>query len=265
MSGHSKWKKIKRQKSANDVKKGNLFTKLGGAITLAVREGGSGDPAMNMMLQFAIDKARQVNMPNSTIERAIKKGLGEGDTGTLEQVSYEIVGRDGIALIVDCFTDNTNRTLTDIRTIINETQYKLGSGGVSWQFEEIGQIIIEPLLKVEKNAFKPGEKDEYKSIPTEDLMLQLMDVDGVEDVEKRQMEDDDGNYDVVYAFTQKNRLAETAKKLSEMKYKVVRASLAKVAKNKLTVDEKTKQGVIGLIERLDESQDIEVIWTNVNL
>lgn len=265
MSGHSKWKKIKRQKSANDLRKGNMFTKLGSAITLAVREGGSGEPSMNMMLHFAIEKARQVNMPNSTIERAIKKGLGEGDSGKLEQVSYELVGKDGIAIIVDCFTDNTNRTLTDIRTIINNTLFKLGAGGVSWQFEQVGQILIEPKRIVEKDAFKPGEKNDYEDISVDELMLAIMDLDGVMDISRKEEEEGNGLVEVIYVYTKKDRLSAVVDELKAMKLKILSASLAKIAKNKLTVDDKTKEQVQEVTDLLEDNQDIETVWVNIDL
>ncbi|MFC1780202.1 YebC/PmpR family DNA-binding transcriptional regulator, partial [Patescibacteria group bacterium] len=178
MSGHSKWKKIKRQKGAADLKKGNLFTRLGQAITIAAREGGGGDPDMNFMLRIAIDKAKEANMPKDTAQRAIDKGLGKGDSGPLENVTYDIVGKGGIAILIDCLTDNKNRTIGDIRKIVTKTNFNMGSGSMNWQFEEKGRVVIEPFKKV---ITKTKGKDEvnFKKLDKEGVILDLMDLEGV--------------------------------------------------------------------------------------
>ncbi len=143
MSGHSKWAQIKRQKGAADAKKGALYTKLGHAIALAVREGGK-DPAMNVKLRLALDKAKASNMPNATIDRAIARGAGEGaDQQMLEEVLYEGFAPGSSALLVEAVTDNRNRTNAEIRRIISKAGGSLGSSGsVQWQFESAGEIFL---------------------------------------------------------------------------------------------------------------------------
>ncbi|MDP9212159.1 MAG: YebC/PmpR family DNA-binding transcriptional regulator, partial [bacterium] len=129
MSGHSKWSTIKRKKGAADAKRGAAFTKLAHAISVAAREGG-GDPDMNISLRMAIDKARGANMPNANIERSIKRGTGElaGET-VPESVAYEAYGPGGVALLVDCLTNNRNRTVSDVRAAVTKRGGSLGEAG----------------------------------------------------------------------------------------------------------------------------------------
>src|SRR3989338_5345578 len=140
MSGHSKWSTIKRQKGAADQKRGQLFTKLARAISVAVKTGGGADPVFNFKLRMAIDKAKNNAMPNDNIERAIRRG-GEQVKEGLEAVSYEGYGPAGAAIIVEAITDNKNRTLASIRSIFNKHEGKLGEqGSVGWMFEAKGEI-----------------------------------------------------------------------------------------------------------------------------
>ncbi|MDH5506240.1 MAG: YebC/PmpR family DNA-binding transcriptional regulator [Anaerolineae bacterium] len=135
MSGHSKWSTIKRKKGANDAKRGQLFTRLAREIAISAREGGS-DPDSNFTLRLAIDKARSNNMPKDNIERAIKRGSGEGKDGDiLEQITYEGYAPHGVALVIETVTDNRNRTVADLRHLLNRAGGNLGEGGsVAWQF-----------------------------------------------------------------------------------------------------------------------------------
>lgn len=135
MSGHSKWSTIKRKKGAADAKRGQLFTRLAREITMAAREGG--DPESNFRLRLAVDKARANNMPKDNIERAIRRGTGDGGDGVaLEQVLYEGYGGHGVALLIDCVTDNRNRAVADIRRVLTRAGGSLGEGGsVAWQFQ----------------------------------------------------------------------------------------------------------------------------------
>jgi len=135
MSGHSKWSTIKRKKGAADAKRGAIFTRVAKELALAARESG-GDPDSNFKLRIAIDKAKEVNMPKDNIERAIKRGTGEGKDGdTLEQVFYEGYGPQGVALMIECVTDNRNRAVADIRHVLNRFGGSMGEvGSVAWQF-----------------------------------------------------------------------------------------------------------------------------------
>jgi YebC/PmpR family DNA-binding regulatory protein len=145
MSGHSKWSTIKRKKGAADAKRGQLFTRLAREITLAARIGG-GDPEANVRLRLAIDRARANNMPKDNIERAISRGTGEGKDGvSLEEFYYEGYAPHGIALMIECVTDNRNRAVADIRHILNRYGGSLGeSGSVSWQFNRAAYFSLSP-------------------------------------------------------------------------------------------------------------------------
>ena len=142
MSGHSKWSTIKRQKGANDAKRGALFTKVAREISVAARQGG-GDPDANYRLRLAIEKARSVNMPADNIKRTIDKATGGGDAEQFEEIVYEGYGPGGVAVLVEAATDNRNRTAAEVRSIFTKTGGQLaGSGAVAWQFEPRGLIAI---------------------------------------------------------------------------------------------------------------------------
>src|SRR5256714_7096952 len=144
MSGHSKWSSIKHKKGAADAKRGKLFSKLARAIIVAAREGGP-DPAANLALQNAIEKARSYSMPKDNIERAIARGSGAGaDSEAFEQITYEGYGPNGVAIIVEALSDNRNRTAADVRHIFAKNDGNLGgSGAVAWLFERRGIILVD--------------------------------------------------------------------------------------------------------------------------
>src|ERR671922_1750368 len=142
MSGHSKWSQIKRQKGANDAKRGAMFTKVAREIAVAARAGG-GDPDANFRLRLAMDKARSVNMPQDNIKRAIEKATGGGDTEQFEEIVYEGYGPGGVAVLVEAATDNRNRTAAEVRSMFTKAGGQLaGSGAVAWQFEPRGLITV---------------------------------------------------------------------------------------------------------------------------
>ncbi len=143
MSGHSKWSTIKHKKAATDKKRGKIFTRLAKDLTIAAREGG-GDPVFNNALALAIDKAKAENMPKDNIERAIKRGTGELEGATLEQMMYEVYAPHGIGLLVECVTDNRNRAVADVRHAVNKNGGNMAeSGSVSWQFTRKGYIAVK--------------------------------------------------------------------------------------------------------------------------
>src|SRR5579883_875065 len=143
MSGHSHWATIKHKKGAIDAKRGKLWSKLSRAIIIAARNGG-GDPTMNLKLRYAIDKAREVSMPKDNIERAIKRGTGEVEGQTFEEVTYEGYGPGGVAILVETLTDNRNRTNSEIRKIFERSGGKMGSAGnVGYLFERKGVFSID--------------------------------------------------------------------------------------------------------------------------
>lgn len=143
MSGHSKWSTIKRKKGVADAKRGAVFTRLAREIVISAREGG-GDPDANFRLRLAVDKARAENMPKDNIERAIKRGTGELDGGSVEEITYEAYGPEGVAFIVDVVTDNRNRALADVKHVFNKNGGSLATNGaVSWQFDQKGYIELK--------------------------------------------------------------------------------------------------------------------------
>jgi len=185
MSGHSKWSQIKRSKGASDVKRGILFSKLSKRISLAVKEGGgSGDPAANLKLRAAIDKAKEFSMPNDNIDRAIKKGLGEGGAA-IEQVIYEGYGPFGTAFLIEAATDNKNRTVQSIKHTLSAHGGNLGGqGSVAWQFQTRGQILVErdagqDLEKIELAAIDAGAEDVRESTEGLEIYTRPADLENV--------------------------------------------------------------------------------------
>lgn len=160
MSGHSKWSTIKRQKGATDAKRGVAFTKLGAFIAIATREGGSGDPDANFKLRLAVEKARAANMPKENIQRSIDRGLGKGGAAALENAVYEGFGPSGVAIIVDTISDNTTRTVNELRNVFNKMGGSLGNtGSVSYLFTRVGEIEVENGDEIFEKAVEAGALD----------------------------------------------------------------------------------------------------------
>jgi len=156
MSGHSKWHSIKHKKGALDAKRGKLFTKFIKEITVSARTGG-GDPDANARLRKAILDAKAGNMPNDTIDRAIRRGTGEEEGVNYEEITYEGYGPGGVALLIESMTDNRNRTVAEIRHIFSKNGGNLGeSGSVGWMFEKKGYIVVEKAAKSEEELFEPA-------------------------------------------------------------------------------------------------------------
>lgn len=237
MSGHSKWSTIKRQKGIADAKKGKIFTKLGHAITMAAKEKG-GDPTMNARLRMAIEAARAQNMPKDNIDRAIKKGTGELG-GAVEEALYEGFGPGGVAILVLAVTDNTNRTHGEVHTIFSKHGGHLGSGGsVHWMFEKKGVLRV---------ALAPGlDKDA--------LELELIDA-GASDVEE-----EEGALTVSTAPEDFNKVKDF---LESKKMSVEYAEIDFVPKNPTPADEAVVKKVEGLVEFLEEVEDVSGVWTSL--
>lgn len=236
MSGHSKWATIHRQKEVKDAKRGNLFSKLARAITLAAREGG-GNPDGNIKLRVAIDKARESNMPKDNIERAIHLAQGGG---ALEEVFYEGFGPGGIAVIVEAATDNRNRTGQEIKNIFERGGGSLaGPGAVLFNFENKGLLVVKKALDVE------GQ------------MLALIDA-GVEDVE----ETPDG----IEVYTQPDKLAEVRGKIEELGYEVITSELYMKPKNLITLtDKRDASRALAFLESLEEHDDVQRVFANLDV
>ncbi|MBI4099820.1 YebC/PmpR family DNA-binding transcriptional regulator [Candidatus Microgenomates bacterium] len=172
MSGHSKWSTIKRQKGATDAKRGNLFTKLGNSIAIAVHEGGGGDPDSNFKLRLVIEKARQANMPKENIQRSIDRGLGKGEAAALQSAIFEGFAPGGAAIIVETITDNTTRTGAELRNVFEKNGGHLASpGAVAYMFSRVGEIELAKTAhfdEVFEKAAAAGAEDVEE---TEDLFL----------------------------------------------------------------------------------------------
>lgn len=237
MSGHSKWSTIKRQKEVNDAKKGQVFTKLGRAITMAVREGGA-NPDMNMKLRFAIERARQSNMPKENIERAIRSAQGKLDN--LKEVTYEGYGPQGIPIIVEAATDNRNRTGQEIKNVFERGGGALAvPGAVMFQFERAGQLLVEA-----------GNDPEAR-------MLQLIDL-GVEDLEEAT--------DGIEVYVVPNELFQTKQALESGGIKVITAELVYRPQRNIEVSDPVRaQKVLKLLETLDDQDDVQKVYAGVDI
>lgn len=241
MSGHSKWAQIKRQKAVTDKKRGNLFTKLGNAITIAAKQGDP-NPEINFKLRMAIEKAKAANTPNENIERAIKRGNGELEGVVIEEVVYEGFGPAGTALIIEATTDNKNRTTASLRNILTKYQGNLGSSGsVRWMFDKKGAIRII--------------KD--KIINKDELTLKLIDA-GVEDI----VEEEEG----LTVYTTAEELLRIKKLIEKEGIVPESAEIELVPQNKTKIeDESVKVKINKLFEELEAHDDINNYFTNADL
>ena len=248
MSGHSKWSSIKHKKGAADAARGKVFTRHAKLIEIAAREGGSGDPAMNAALKAAVDNAKAENVPNANIDRSIKKGTGELKGEATVAVTYEAYGPGGAAFIIEALTDNTNRTLNNVRAIITKNGGKWAeSGAVAYMFERKGVVV---------GAMESG-KQEARSGNIEELELQLIDL-GAEDIDES---DDD-----ITVTSDATSWAKIRDALKDAGYEIVTAGLKYVAGQKVDVtDGETAQKVMDFIEKLEEDEDVSDVHTNADI
>ncbi len=240
MAGHSKWAQIKRQKAANDAKRGQLYTKLGREITVAARDGG-GDPETNFRLRLAVQRAKDANMPADTIERAVKRGNGELDDGVrLEDINYEGYGPGGAALFIEALTDNRNRTVAELRNVLARGGGNLGeSGSVAWMFDTRGQVLIE---------LNGGDPDE--------AMLESIEL-GAEDVQE-----EEGTLVVLTLVAQ---LEAIRRGMEERGYSVESAELTRVPKTMSELETNKATQAMQLIERVEDLDDVQKVYTNLEL
>jgi YebC/PmpR family DNA-binding regulatory protein len=241
VSGHSKWSSIKHKKGAADKKRGKLFSKLSRAIMVAAKEGGA-DPAANLALQNAIEKARSYSMPKDNIERAIAKGSGEaGDGAAWETVVYEGYGPDGVAVIVEALTDNRNRTASDVRHLFSKHGGNLGAtGAVAWQFERRGIVLVDA-----------------EGVDEEELFLAVAEA-GADDVEL-----DGSTFQVSSAPEQ---LALVREAVEAAGFTVESAELSMVPKVTVAIDdESTAKKVVRLVEGLEDNDDVQDVYANFDI
>ncbi|MBI4547305.1 MAG: YebC/PmpR family DNA-binding transcriptional regulator [Ignavibacteriae bacterium] len=239
MSGHSKWATIKRKKAVTDAKRGKAFTQIIKEITIAARMGG-GDPRGNPRLRLAIEKAKAANMPADNIKRAIQKGTGELPGVAYEDVTYEGYGPGGVALLIECVTDNKNRTVSEIRHILERNNGKLGAtNSVTWMFHRKGVIHVN------------------KAVYSEDELLDIILEAGAED-----MRTDEEMYEITTApehfETVKNTLEAQGIKVSD-------AEIQMVPENIVKVEGKDVEAVLKLMEALEEHDDVQHVYSNFDI
>ena len=241
MSGHSKWHSIKHKKAKEDAKRGNIFGKLSKSLMIAAREGGSGDPDNNFSLANAVAKAKEYNMPQENIDRAIKKGIGGDDGERFETIMYEGYGPGGTALMVEAMTENKNRTAAEVRNMFSKSGGNLGETGcVGWLFERKGIILVDKNLIKDEEAF----------------MLDVID-SGAEDIVEV-----DGIYEI---STPPTEFMNVRKGLSTSKIDVKSAEVTYVPKASVEVSKKETDRVLRMINTLEDHDDIQNVYSNVEI
>jgi YebC/PmpR family DNA-binding regulatory protein len=239
MSGHSKWSTIKHKKAATDAKRGKLFTRLAREITIAAREGG-GDPNINFRLRLAVDKAKAANMPKDNIERAVKRGTGELKGEELAEVTYEGYAPNGVALLVQVLTDNRNRTVADIRRILTRQGGSLAdAGAVAWQFDRKGYIGITP------------------DGADEDTIFEVTVEAGAEDVVFGD--------DLIEVYAELQHFQGVRQALEDAGIHFETAELAMIPKTTMQLSEKETLQVMGIIDALEELDDVQQVYSNLNI
>lgn len=239
MSGHSKWHSIRHKKGAADAKRGKIFTKLIKEITVAARLGG-GDPDSNPRLRTAIAAAKAENMPKENIERGIKKGTGELEGVSYEEASYEGYGPGGVAVMVDCLTDNKNRTVADIKNIFERNGGSLGEPGcVAWMFEKKGLIVVE------------------KEKADEEELLDLVLEAGAED-----LREEDSQYEII---TDPSDLEAVRKAIEDASLSYTMAETSMIPKNNVKVEGRQAQQMLNLMRGLEDHEDISNVYANFDI
>ena len=241
MSGHSKFANIKHKKEKNDAAKGKIFTKIGKELAVAVKEGGSADPANNSRLRDVIAKAKANNMPNDTIDRGIKKAAGDANSVNYEYVSYEGYGPGGIAIIVDALTDNKNRTAANVRSAFTKGSGSIGTPGcVSYSFDKKGQIIID--------------KEEC-DMDADDLMMIALDA-GAED-----FSDEEDSFEII---TDPDEFSTVREALEKEGIAMVSAEVTMIPQNYVALtDETMLKNLQRTLDLLDEDDDVQNVYTNL--
>jgi YebC/PmpR family DNA-binding regulatory protein len=242
MSGHSHAKTIKHQKDLTDQKRGKMFSKMARMISVAVKQGGA-DPIINTKLQAAIGRARELNMPKDNIERAIEQALGGKEGANLEEVAFEAYGPGGIAVIIEGITDNKNRTLGEIKQVLNQFGGKLvGEGGVKWMFDKKGCISIN-IKSQEPNL---QNKDDLEMMAIES---------GAEDIYNQD--------DILDIYTKIENLENIKKDLEKKGIKPESTSLDWVPKEEVSVEERQKESCQKLFDNLDELDSVQGVYSNL--
>jgi YebC/PmpR family DNA-binding regulatory protein len=240
MAGHSKWKQIKRAKGVTDSRRGALFTKLAREITMAVRQGGGPDPDGNPRLRLALAKARESNMPNDIVDRAIAKAAGTADANTLEEITYEGYTPGGAAVMVETMTDNRNRTVGEVRNLFNRNGGNLGeAGSVAWVFNTRGVI----------NVSLDGKQD------ADEVALNAVDA-GAEDFEN--------DAEVLSIYTKPEELDAVRRALVDQGVDVSSSEIERVPSTTVSLDEKDAVQTLHLLEKLEDLDDVQKVYSNAD-
>ncbi|MDO4288102.1 MAG: YebC/PmpR family DNA-binding transcriptional regulator [Eubacterium sp.] len=239
MSGHSKWANIKNRKGKQDAAKGKIFTKMAKYIAVAAREGGS-DPEMNAKLRDAVAKAKAANMPNDNIDRAIKKGAGELQGAIYEEITYEGYGPSGVAVIVQCLTDNKNRTAADVRHAFDKNGGNLGTSGcVGFMFTKKGRILIE----------------RSDAVDEDELMMMALDA-GAED-----METSEDGYEISTAPEDFSAVIEA---LKDNGIEVLSGEVAMIPSTETALGAEDAKKMEKMLDMFDDNDDVQEVWHNWN-
>ncbi len=240
MAGHSHWAKIKRAKASTDAKRGRVWSKLARRIIVAAREGGP-NPDENLKLRYAIDDAKAANMPNDTIDRAIKKGSGELEGQSYEEMVYEGYGPGGVAFLVDCLTDNRNRTAPEMRKIFERAGGQLGATNcVAWMFESKGVFNID------------------SDAADEETLMDLAIEAGADDV----VRDKDGDFELT---CQPSAFSAVKQALAEQDIATESAEIRKLPTNSVACDSETAAKILKLEEALEDHDDVQKVWANFEI
>ena len=240
MSGHSKWHTIKHKKGALDAKRGKIFTKLIKEITIAARSGGSGDVNINARLRKAVSDAKSNNMPNDTIDKAIKRGTGELEGVSYDEITYEGYGPGGVAVMVNVTTDNRNRTVAEIRHIFSKNGGNLGeANSVGWMFNRKGQIIVDATVK------------------GEDEMMEIALEAGAED-----MTSDSESYDIL---TSPDDFLAVLEAIKAKGVEPISAEIAMIPQNTIKLEGSSASQMLKLYDALDDNDDVQSIFSNFEM
>ncbi len=240
MSGHNKWSTIKHKKGAADAKRGKIFTRIIKEMTVAARLGG-GDPNSNPRLRAAVAEAKANNMPKDNVERAIKRGTGELEGATYEEITYEGYGPGGVALIVETMTDNSNRTTPEIRHIFEKNGGNLGTpGSVKFQFERKGYFSIE------------------KKAADEDRLMEIALEAGADDLRS----EDPDSYEI---YTSPETFEAVRQALEKAGIATTEAKLGQIPQNYVKLDENKAKQMMRLLEMLDDHDDVQNVWSNFDV
>lgn len=257
MAGHNKWSKIKRKKGVADNKRSQVFTKLSRAITLAALDGS--DPDTNFLLRLAINQAKEVNMPLDNIQKAISKAGGPEGSAQLSEILYE-AKLGGISLLINSQTDNVNRTVAEVRFIV-EAKFNgklVPAGSVWWQFKQLGQIVIAPFKHQKSDKF--GKEDTYIKADIKQIELDLLNVIGIQDL--YQFEEDGEAF--VEVIVTRELFAQAVKQIQDMQYKVEATSIEWIPDNLIDITDAEREQLTNLIEALEDNADVNQTWHNAN-